>query len=185
MHLVALRAYRNLAVAVGPVVARTTMREVRALPYDEAIARIVGLHVALARCRDDTMTALQALDSIVDESVHEAPALPGDSMTITELSLALGVRSSTLRFWEQQGLITPERRGGAHTRLPAGSSRDARIVAALRAGGYRVPAVRAIMTSLVGTGDPAEARDALHGRLRSIASRSEALLRLRQTSPTC
>jgi DNA-binding transcriptional MerR regulator len=178
VHLVALRAYRNLVVAVGPVVARTTMREVRALPYDEAIARIVGLHVALARSRDDTVIALQALDAIVDESAHEAPALPEDSMTITELSLALGVRSSTLRFWEQQGLITPERRGPARTRdYPPEAARDARIVAALRAGGYRVPAVRAIMASLVGAGDPVEARDALQGRLRSIASRSEALLR--------
>jgi hypothetical protein len=33
------------------------------------------------------------------------------------------------------------------------------------------------MASLVGAGDPVEARDALQGRLRSIASRSEALLR--------
>ena len=177
-HLVALRAYRNLAVAVGPVVARTTMRDVRSLPYDEAVARVVALHVALARARDDTMIALQALDAIVDESAREAPALPDDSMAITELSLALGVRSSTLRFWEQEGLITPERKGPARTRdYPPEAVRDARIVAALRAGGYRVPAVRAIMTSLAGTGDPAEARDALQGRLRSIAARSEALLR--------
>lgn len=49
IHVTALRAYRHLAIAVGPVVARATMREMRHLPSDEAIARIVALHVGLAR----------------------------------------------------------------------------------------------------------------------------------------
>ena len=30
-------------------------------------------------------------------------------MTITELAAALGVRASTLRFWEQEGLVSPDR----------------------------------------------------------------------------
>lgn len=178
LHLIALRAYRNLALAVSPVVARTTMRETLGLPHDEAVARVVALHVELAHARDNTMAALQALEAIVDESVHDAPALPEDSMTITELSRALGVRSSTLRFWEQQGLITPERVGSARARsYPPDAVRGARIVAMLRAGGYRLPAVQTIVTSLRGTDGPAETRDALEGRLRTIASQSEALLR--------
>lgn len=57
-HAVALRAYRALAIALGPVTARITLREVQALPYDEAIARIVALHVALARGRADALAAL-------------------------------------------------------------------------------------------------------------------------------
>ncbi len=177
-HLIALRAYRNLAVAVGPVAARATMREIRGLPRDEAVARIVGLHVRLARSREDTLAALRALDAIVDESAQDAPALPADSMTITELSLALGVRSSTLRFWEQEGLVTPVREGAARVRsYPPDAVRDARIVAALRSGGYRIPAVRAVMTSLLAAHGSAEARDALQGRLQTIAAQSAALLR--------
>ena len=177
-QLGALRAYRGLAVAVGPVVARATMRELRSLPRDEAIARIVALHVALAGARDDTLAALRALDAIVDESGHEAPALPVDALTITELAGALGVRSSTLRFWEQQGLVSPERDDASGARrYPPRAVRDARIVRALRSGGYRIPDVRGVMASLVGAGDPAETRDALNRRLRTIAAQSEALLR--------
>ena len=148
LHVTALRAYRNLAISVG-----------------------------LARSRDETLAALRALDGIVDESAHETAPAPQDSMSITELSAALGVRSSTLRFWEQQGLITPERREGhSARRYRPDAIRDVRIVAALRAGGYRIPAVRAVMASLRTMHDTGDTRDALRDRLQKIAARSEALL---------
>jgi DNA-binding transcriptional MerR regulator len=176
-HLTALHAYRQLAVAVDPVNARITMTEARQLPYNEAIARVVALHVDLARSRDDTIAALRALDSIVEEDRDTATPTPADAMSITELAAALGVRSSTLRFWEQQGLVTPERttRLGARS-YPVAAIRDARIVAALRAGGYRIPAVQAVIES-VHSLNPDDARHALQERLRTIATRSNALLR--------
>jgi DNA-binding transcriptional MerR regulator len=178
LHRAALEAYRLLAIAVGPVAARATMSEARRLPFDEAVARIVALHIELARARADTIAALDALDVIVDESAHDAPSAPGDTMSITQLSGALAVRSSTLRFWEQEGLVAPERDELLGTRrYPPDAVRDARIVAALRAGGYRIPAVRAVMTSLHSLGDAADARSALQDRLLAIAARSEALLR--------
>lgn len=177
VHVTGLRAYRNLAIAVGPVTARTTMCAMRELAHDEAVASVVALHVDLARSRTAALTALSALDSIVDESALEAAPTPEDSMSIRELSAALGVRSSTLRFWEQQGLITPDRPEGLNARrYPPRAVTDARIVTALRAGGYRIPAVQAVITSLRPLDDTTIARDALHDRLRDIASRSEALL---------
>lgn len=177
-HITALRAYRHLAISIGPVLARGTMREVRGLPYDEAIARVVALHVGLARSRDDTIEALRALDNIVEEDAHDAAPTPADSMSITELATALGVRSSTLRFWEQQGLVTPERATRLNARsYPPAAIRDARIVAALRAGGYRIPAVRVVMDSIRTISNTDDARDALQNRLRTLATQSEALLR--------
>lgn len=177
-HLVALRAYRGLAVAIGPVAARVAMSELRASPYEEAVARIVALHVSLAAARDETLAALAALDAIDEERTHDAPAVPEDALTITELSVAIGVRSSTLRFWELQGLVTPARDASTGARrYPPDAARDARIVGTLRAGGYRIPDVRVVLASLVGTGDPSEAREALQGRLRAVAAQSEALLR--------
>ncbi|MDR5701508.1 MerR family transcriptional regulator [Agromyces sp. LY-1074] len=177
MHVTALRAYRHLAIAVGPVIARATMRDAHGLPYDEAVASIVALHVDLARSRDDTITALRALDRIVDAHARD-DATPEDSMSITELSEALGVRSSTLRFWEQQGLIAPERPEGRSTRqYPPDAVGEARIVAALRAGGYGIPDVRVVMAALRTVNGTADARDALERRLQALAARSEALLR--------
>ncbi|WP_443209329.1 MerR family transcriptional regulator [Rhodococcus rhodochrous] len=177
-HLTALRAYRALAAAVGPVEARSVMHDVQVLPYDEALARVVELHSGLARARDECLAALRALDVIVDEAAHDAPPLPGDAMSITELANAIGVRSSALRFWEKEGLVAPERidRNNIRSYSPA-AARNARIVAALRAGGYRIPAVRAVMASIGTDGETDTARDALHERLRTVAVQSEALLR--------
>lgn len=177
-HAVALRAYRALAIALGPVTARITLREVQALPYDEAIARIVALHVALARGRADALAALDALTGIVDEDRHDTPDADADGMSISELAAALGVRTSTLRFWEQQGLLTPERTGPLQSRwYPLAAIRDARIVAVLRAGGHRIPAVQAVMRSLREVGDTRDLHTALSDRLRTIGRQSEALLR--------
>ncbi|HIY42536.1 MAG TPA: hypothetical protein H9836_15605, partial [Candidatus Nocardiopsis merdipullorum] len=61
-------------------------------------------------------------------------------------------------------------------RYPPDAVRDARIVAALRAGGYRVPAVQSVMTSVRTLDSTTNARHALHDRLQSIATRSAALL---------
>lgn len=177
-HVAALRAYRNLAAAVGPVEARSALRDALTLPYDEAITRISALHVTLSRSRENTVAAIRALDGIVEENAVDADPTPADAMAITELAKALGVRSSTLRFWEQQGLIIPERVTTLNVRrYPLAAIREARIVAALRSGGYRIPAVRAIVASIRALEDLDRPRDALQERLQTIAAQSSALLR--------
>lgn len=177
VHLVALRAYRNLALAVGPVEARNALREVYTLPFDRAVARIVALHVGLSRLRDDALAALGALDSIVNEQRHDPPPSPDDVMTITELAAAIGVRTSTLRFWESVGLLAPDRVTDLNVRrYPLPAIREARIVAALRAGGYRIPAIREVVHSIRRLEDVSDLRAALQHRLRTIAKQSHALL---------
>lgn len=175
-HLLALRAYRGLATAVGPVLARSTLREARDSPVAEAVAAVSALHVRLARERQDALAAVSALRVIW----AEAPALPDetdDSWSITELADALGVRPSTLRFWEREGLIVPERvtSFGAR-RYPPAAVREARITAALRAAGYRIPAVRRTIEAIRRLDDLDDTLDALHERLEAIASRTVALL---------
>lgn len=178
VHVIALRGYRRLAQAVGPVVARSTMTELNALPHDEAIGRIVALHVVLARSRDDALAALAALDRIAEEPGREAAVTPADTLSITELAAALDVRSSTLRFWEDCGVIAPTRSGANRVRsYPPDAVRVARIVAALRSGGYGIPAVREVIAALRTVDGAGDARGALEGRLRDIAGRSESLLR--------
>ncbi len=176
-HATALGAYRQLAIAVGPVTARETMTDLHRLPYEEAVATIVALHTGLARSRAEVRAALSALDDIVAEHHSEAPPVPADFMSITELSAALGVRASTLRFWDRQGLITPERSEHSNSRrYSPGAINDARIVTALRAGGYRIPAVHATMATLRTVDDPRHASAVLAARLQTIAAQSEALL---------
>ncbi|MEU9554232.1 MerR family transcriptional regulator [Streptomyces fumanus] len=176
-HVRALRAYRGLADAVGPVAARQTLARLRTATLAEAAAAVTDLHVRLARERDEALRAQRALDAIRHET-GPAPEPAGDTMTITELAGALGVRPSTLRFWEQEGLVRPERVTSLRARRYGPSAIGAaRIVTALRAAGHGVPAVREIMDSLHRLDGPGRARDILRRRLDRIAGRTVALLR--------
>ncbi|MFE7711419.1 MerR family transcriptional regulator [Streptomyces sp. NPDC057486] len=60
-------------------------------------------------------------------------------MSVSELAAALGVRPSTLRHWDAEGLVVPDRVPSRGTRRysPA-QARDARIVHQLRSAGYRM-----------------------------------------------
>lgn len=177
-HLVALRAYRRLAVAVGPMLARHTLREARASPPTHAAALISSLHVDLAKERNDALAAQQALMTIHAEAHGQLGETEGDSMTITELADALGVRSSTLRFWEQEGLVIPERVTSLSARrYPPAAIREARITAALRAAGYRIPSVRRTIEAIRRLDDLNDPLETLHDRLIAIARRTIALLK--------
>ncbi|RZS68262.1 DNA-binding transcriptional MerR regulator [Agromyces ramosus] len=177
VHVHALRAYRGLAGAIGAVAARQLLTELRGQPIAEAAAAVTSVHVRLARERDEALRAQAALRAIQAEAALPDGERPDDAMTITELAAALGVRASTLRFWEQEGLVSPDRVTSlAARRYGVAAIREARIVAALRSSGYGIPAVRGIMGSLHGLGGIAHADRIPQGRLDRIAARSVALL---------
>lgn len=178
IHVQALRAYRGLAGAVGPVAARQLLAELRTETIAAAATAVNAVHVQLARERDEALRAQQALRAIQAEANAPEFERESDTMTITELAGALNVRPSTLRFWEQEGLVIPERVTSLRARRYGLSAiRAARIVAALRAAGYGIPAVREIMDSLRQFDGLEEAQRILRQRLDQIAVRTVALLR--------
>ncbi|MFG2616822.1 MerR family transcriptional regulator [Streptomyces sp. NPDC048507] len=186
VHVHALRAYRGLAAAAGPVGARRMLAGLRGGTLAEAAAAVGGVHVRLAREREEALRALAAVHAIRAEpgarpadgdGDGDRDRDDGDAMTITELAGALGVRASALRFWEQEGLVHPERVTSLRARRygpPAVAA--ARIVAALRSCGYGVPAVREVMGSLAGPGGLTRTEQVLGRRLEQIAARTVALL---------
>ncbi|GAA1196902.1 MerR family transcriptional regulator [Prauserella alba] len=196
-HVVALRAYRGLADAIGPVAARRTLREVRTLPLDRAAAVVGALHVDLTRLRNQALDAIAALRAIRTETdpqedetspdtesvdaestdTRSPDARSPDAMSIGVLAEALGVRTSTLRFWEREGLLLPERvtSYGAR-RYPQQVIREARIAAALRTAGYGIPAVRDTLDAVRELGDVDAPIEALQERLTDIARRTIALV---------
>jgi DNA-binding transcriptional MerR regulator len=206
-HVLALRAYRGLASAAGPVDARrllaTTFAAAQGDPAEsgtrlaDAAAAVGAVHVRLARERDEALRAREALRAIQAEAVapavapdadpaaraaDAAPDRAGDTMTITELAAALGVRTSTLRFWEQEGLAVPDRVTTLRARqYGTGAIQEARIVAALRSSGYGIPAVRDVVATLRQVDGVVEgavqAEQILDRRLDQIAARTVALLR--------
>jgi len=186
VHLRDLHAYRELARAVGPVDARRAMREIRDRPPAQAAAVVCGFHTRLNSERDRALAARSALESIRDEVPTDDEPADEDSMTISELSQALGVKASTLRFWEQRDLVKPEHRrtrAGTARRYTVAAIREARITAALRAGGYRIPDVQTAISAVRdldrdhhADGD-AETLAALDAMLQTIGDRALALLR--------
>jgi DNA-binding transcriptional MerR regulator len=205
-HVRALRAYRGLASAAGPVEARrllatalagsqgTARPEEPTTSLADATAAIGAVHVRLARERDEALRAREALRAIqaeaaapdTDPAAAAASAVgtarADDTMTITELAAALGVRTSTLRFWEQEGLAVPDRVTTLRARqYGAGAIQEARIVAALRSSGYGIPAVRDVVATLRQVDGVVEgtvrAEQILDRRLDQIAARTVALLR--------
>jgi DNA-binding transcriptional MerR regulator len=183
IHVRALRAYRGLASAAGPVEARRLLAGALAGSLADAAAEIGTVHVRLARERDEALRAQEALSAIQGEAaVPDGNVTNADTMTITELAAALGVRTSTLRFWEQEGLAVPERVTTVRARRYGTEAiREARIVAALRSSGYGIPAVRDVVATLRGLENAAEgiseAARILDRRLDQIAARTVALLR--------
>ncbi|MFC8527465.1 MerR family transcriptional regulator [Nocardia sp. NPDC057227] len=173
IHLRCLLGYRALAAAIGPVAAKELLRALHRDPPDAVLARLDAAHAGLHRERAELAEATAAAAAVAAEPVPDPR--PADAMGIAELAAALGVRASALRHWEAEGLIGPGRdRGGARRYTPA-QVRDARIVHQLRAAGYRIGAVRAVLAGLPRGGTAAVAA-ALAARERDIAARSLALL---------
>jgi DNA-binding transcriptional MerR regulator len=180
VHVRDLRAYRDLAHAVGPVEARRAMREIRCLPSGQAAALACSFHTRLSQERDQALAARDALQAIRAEGTTDAEPVEADAMTITELSGALGVRASTLRFWEKAGLVAPERvitPAGTARRYHLAAIREARITTALRAAGYRIPDVQKAIAAIRDLHAVSHSLGALDARLAAIAQRALALLR--------
>lgn len=174
-HVIALRAYRALAAAIGPVPARKIMPTLIGSPLDVAAETIDDLHVVISRQRALVREALRGLETVLTETAD--PFDEPDAMTIGELAQALGVRPSALRYWEREGLVTPDRAHQSQARVyGARAITEARIVAALRSGGYSIPPIARVLHHVRDTGLTSEAHSALDRRLSDLNARSVALL---------
>lgn len=173
-HETAARAYRAMAAAIGPVPARRLMPTLIVASVEEAAERIDELHVGLADERSRVREALRGLDVALAEADDDFD--DADAMTIGELAQALGIRPSALRHWEREELVHPLR-GTASTRSYGSAAiTEARIVAALRAGGYGIPAISRILGHVRQHADTAEVQRILQDRLVALTRRSVALL---------
>ena len=177
VHVRSAMAYRELAKGVGPVEAKELLRAVHRIPSGAVLALLDDAHARLARERCDLRLAQEAVVAITAEPL-DAPR-PSDGMTISELASALGTTPTTLRHWETERLLAPDRAGRARVRTYSPAQvRDVRVVHQLRLAGYRIPQLRALLPGLVQPGHPGEDVDAaLEARDRHLAARSRALLR--------
>ncbi|MFJ8857072.1 MerR family transcriptional regulator [Streptomyces sp. NPDC102451] len=174
-HLHSALAYRALAAGTGPVEAKRIVRAVHERPVAEVLALLDAAHARLDRERTDLELAREAAAAISAEPVEDVR--PSDAMSVSEVAAALGVRPSTLRHWDAEGLAIPDRLPPRGTRRYSPAQvRDARIVHQLRGAGYRIAPLRALMPSLRRGHGREEIGAALTARDASITARSRALL---------
>ncbi|RZL82794.1 MAG: MerR family transcriptional regulator [Rhodococcus sp. (in: high G+C Gram-positive bacteria)] len=174
VHLQSALAYRDLALGAGPVEAKRIVRTAHTCP-EATVALLDEVHARLHADRTELALAKKAAAAISTEPIEDVRA--SDSMGVTELATALGVRPSTLRHWDAEGLVIPDRDTPTGTRRYSPAQvRDARIVRQLRKAGYRIAPLRAVMTQLRHTPGSSDVGAALDTRDQAITARSRALL---------
>ncbi|SMC70976.1 MerR family transcriptional regulator [Kibdelosporangium aridum] len=175
IHVQSALAYRALAAGAGPIEAKKIVRAVHRSPVAHVLALLDAVHARLDTERTELRLAEQAAEAISTEPIQDVRA--SDSMSVSELAAALGVRPSTLRHWDAEELVVPDRDPARGTRryTPA-QVRDARIVHQLREAGYRITPLRGLMPDLRHGRRLEDVAAALAARHDSITTRSKALL---------
>ncbi|MEV7086847.1 MerR family transcriptional regulator [Streptomyces sp. NPDC093085] len=193
VHVRAALAYRSLAAGTGPVEAKRMLRaahqdQERDRDRDQdrdrdreqgaagsVLALLDAAHARLDRERRGLALAREAAAAISAEPLGDVRE--SDAFSVSALAAALGVRPSTLRHWDAEGLAVPDRVPPRGTRrYTPDQARDARIVQQLRSAGYGVGALRSLMPQLRGGRRSEEVASALAARDARITARSRALL---------
>ncbi|WP_235557964.1 MerR family transcriptional regulator [Sphaerimonospora mesophila] len=163
IHLQSALAYRALAAGAGPVEAKKIVRAAHLFPASQVVLALLdAAHARLDAERTELRQAGEAAQAISGEPIGAVRA--SDSMSVSELATALGVRPSTLRHWDAEGLVVPDRDRGTRRYTPA-QVRDARIAP-----------LRALLPELRRARRSDDVAAALAARDADIAARSRALL---------
>lgn len=174
LHAQALRAFLAVRRGHGHQQATEIMRAANRGDTETAYRLIDAAHVALLAERDtrtEVATALGGLSTTTPAPVHGRP------LTVGELARRVGVHPATLRAWETEGILRPERdRATGYRHYGADCVRDAEIARQLRRGGYPLHQVARFVRSLREAGGA----DALSAFLESwqnrLTTRSRDLL---------
>lgn len=149
-HAQALRTFLALRSGHGHQPAVEIMRAINRGDIESAYRLIDAAHVALRTERDtraEVAAALSTLSTATPRPVHGRP------LTVGELARRLGVHAATLRAWETEGILRPERDRATGYRLYGPDClRDAEIARQLRRGGYRLSQVAQFIDSLRAVG---------------------------------
>jgi DNA-binding transcriptional MerR regulator len=174
VHAQALRAFLALRAGHGHQQATEIMRATNRGDTDAAYRLIDTIHVALLTERDTHTEVATALSTL---STTTPTAVPGRPLTVGELAHRLGIHPATLRAWETEGILRPERnRATGYREYGPECVRDAEIARQLRRGAYPLHQVAQFIKSLRAAGG-AEALTAFLDAWRArLATRSRQLL---------
>lgn len=174
LHAQALRAFLAVRAGHGHQQAVEIMRAVNRGDTASAYRLIDATHVALVAERDTHTEVAAALDGL---STTTPTPVDGPPLTVGELARRLGVHPATLRTWETEGIVRPQRdRATGYRAYGPDCVRDAEVARQLRRGGYPLRQVARFNESLREAGGAAALRVFLDGWQDRLTMRSRNML---------
>ena len=174
LHAQALHTFLALRRGHGHQQAMEIMRATNQGDNESAYRLIDAAHVALLAERDtrtEVATALGGLSTTTPKPVTGRP------LTVGELARRLGVHPATLRTWETEGILRPERdRVTGYREYGPDCVRDAEIARQLRRGGYLLRQVAQFIESLRDAGGAAALSAFLDSWQDRLTTRSRNLV---------
>ncbi|NEW46731.1 MerR family transcriptional regulator [Nocardia cyriacigeorgica] len=147
LHAQALRAFLALRGGHGHQRALEIMRAVNRGTTDAAYRLIDSAHVALLDERHTRTGVAAALGAL--STTTPSGGVSGRPLSVGELARRIGVHPATLRTWESEGILRPERdRSTGYREYGPNSVRDAEITRQLRQGGYQLSQVAQFIDQL-------------------------------------
>lgn len=177
-HAAAMATARHVIAGYGWQYALRVMRHVHAGELEAALELADARHAAIDRERREIRETVALLEALTrEDKVSPVTGARPESMRIGEVAAWLGVTIPTLRFWEAEGLIAPQRDATSRYRVYAREDLDRlRVIATLRRAGYGVPHVREVMRELRRNNVDAALRE-VRGRLGRLSGASRAAMR--------
>ncbi|MFB9601024.1 MerR family transcriptional regulator [Saccharothrix longispora] len=174
LHAQALRAFLALRRGHGHQRATEIMRATNQGDTESAYRLVDAAHVELLAERDTRAEVAAALGGL--SGAAPAP-VDGRPLTVGELARRIGVHPATLRAWEAEGVLRPERdRATGYREYGPDCVRDAEVARQLRRGGYPLRHVARFVESLREAGGADALRVFLDSWQDRLTARSRDLL---------
>lgn len=148
-HLQALQTVRGMVKGYGWQTSAEIMHCYHQGQSDQAFDRINRRHAAIHREREQIEQMLVGLRAVTEQLEQGAPSSSFKKLTIGQAAQLLGVRVSTLRFWELQGLVQPHRiKQNGYRLYDQEQFQRLKVVAILRQSHYGIEQVRAVLAAM-------------------------------------
>lgn len=175
-HLAALKTARSLVSGYGWPRVPVIMQALHRGNLGAALATIDARHAELASKRRECEQTLDALYALTEQSAPEQSFHHTQRLRIGEAARQVGVRVSALHFWEQQGLLRPQRDQSSRYRLyDEHQMRRLRVVVLLREAGYDFNVIHSVLDELA-AGRPEKAIAAVEKRREELTRASWACI---------
>lgn len=173
-HLQAMQVARTIIGAYGWQRGRLILANIHHDNLAGALTFIDEKHAEIHHNRRE----IEATLHILHQTSATLPTLENlpryrDSMHIHEAAKSVGVRVSAIRYWEERGLLQPERdRTNRYRMYSPEQVRKLQVVVLLRKAGYDFAAIHNVLEQLA-QGSPEQAVKAAEQRLKDLANESQ------------